>query len=389
MPGLLKSRPMQLIVLGAILGFAHDSTADLVQFEIAGGAARLITLESVLKDEVAFVPLQGLVEQAGGSYNVLPTRLRVDLGGSTAWLRTGESRVHALSIFSLAQPIAEDESGALIALTDVPDFFLKSFRVTVRPFGGQPAIGAAPPASEPIEAGISTSVTPESSAESAAQQPIGSRVGRPGAVTAVLIDAGHGGYDTGLLSSGKIAENKITLEIAARVKSLLESAGGPAVILTRSEDVEVSPQQRERTAQAAPGAIFVSIHAGSSLSAEAEGIAVYFHAPPSGAGVSRADAVLAEESRRLAELVAASTAASAAAPLRGIIQAPLQLLSDLQIPAIEVEVGCLTSAADAQRLATDEYLGQISAGIFDGITAYLSGSAAPATPIVPAAPEVN
>ncbi len=393
MTGNSKSIWAATIALAVALTSEFQAMAALVQFEIeSGGSPRLITLESVMKDEVPYVPLQGLVEQAGGSYNLLPTRLRVDLGGSTAWLRTGESRVHAMSIFSLMRPILDNESNALIAVDDVPGFFLKSFRITVRPFGGQSTPVTPSATMTPSEPRVSTPAPADAPAEPAALEQLGAPTSQPGVVTAILIDAGHGGYDAGLQSNDKKTEDEIALGIATRVKKLLESAGAPMAILTRSEDVETRPEQRLRLAEASPGSIFISIHTGSSLSPAAEGVAIFYSTPdaPAGATSSRADARLAAESRRLAESIGPATATSAGAALRGIVQAPLRLLGELQVPAVEIEVGCLTSSADSQRLATDEYLAQLAAGIFNGITVYLAGgTAATSSAAATTTPEAN
>jgi len=366
---------------------AWHASAELIQFEILTGVApRLLTVESVLVEETAHVPLQLLVEQAGGSYNVLPTRLRVDLGGSTAWLRVGESRVHALSIFSLGRPIAEDASGALIATADIPDFFLKSFRVTVRPYGGQSAAPATPQVTPP-PGETSTQITmPTTEAPEAppALEQLGALPRQPGVVTAVVIDAGHGGYDTGIQATGQRDESTISLAVAQRLKSLLESAKAPGVILTRADATEISQQTRLRIAQSAPGSVFVSIHVGSSPSPTAEGIAIYYSMPATvGAPATRADAMLAAESKRLAETIGTATATAAGVPLRGVVQVPLKLLGELQVPAIEIEVGCLSSAADAARLESDEHLARVATGIMNGITAYLSGETPAAVPPAP------
>ena len=373
------------------MSIAQRTAADLVQFEIPGGTGgRLITLESVLRDQIAYVPLEGLVEQAGGSYNALPTRLRVDLGGSTAWLRGGESRVHALSIFSLTQPITEDESGALIAIADVPDFFLKSFRIALRPVGGRSAAASPPQEATP---GAAAPVPASLPGETPSLEQLGELATRPNAITAIVIDAGHGGYDTGLQSSDKNTEDAIVLAIATRLKALAEAGSGPSPILTRADDAEMTPQQRAQIVKSVPGSIFISIHAGSSLSPAAEGIAVYYSAADAqgsaSPGVSRADNLLTADSRRLAESIGAAAAASAGVALRGVVQAPLKLLSEIQVPAIEIEVGCLTSAADAQRLASGDYLAKLAAGIFNGITAYLGGAAAAPSAAAIGTPEVN
>jgi N-acetylmuramoyl-L-alanine amidase len=366
------------------------ATADLTQFSIEGpSGGRLITLESLVRDGIGYVPLQGLVEQAGGAYNVLPTRLRVDVDSSTAWLRVGESRVHALSIFSLRQPIADDAGAALIALEDVPDFFLKSFRVIVRPVGVAPSTPAPAPSRSlnPPNASVAPETPLERSNEPAALEQLGSAGAAPQTITTLVIDAGHGGYDTGVQSPEKLEEAAVVLSVAKQVKTLLEAGGRLSVILTRPDDKELSLAQRAKVVRSEPGSIFISLHLGSSLSPVAEGVAAFYPAPPSGGGAGpgflRTDAHLSAESRRLAECLGAAIAQSAGAPLRGVVEAPLKLLSELQVPSAEIELGCLTSSAEAQRLATDEYLARLATGVFNGLSTYLNGDG-PASPPVAA-----
>ncbi len=394
---MMRPRLRILLCISALCLKSHVAFAELTQFSLEGPAGgRLITLESRVRDGVAYVPLQGLVEQAGGAYNILPTRLRVDLENTAAWLRMGESRVNALSIFSLRQPILDEDGAALIAIEDVPDFFLKSFRLTVRPVGATPPTPtpAPVPGTTVAPPGASPTSPPESSDEPVALEQLGS-IGAgtvPSAVTTVLIDAGHGGYDPGVQSAEKLKEADVVLGVAKRVKTLLEADGRLTVILTRPEDTELTPAQRAKIVRGAPGSIFISLHLGSSLSSAAEGVAAFYSAPPSGAtpGFLHADARLATENRRLAETLGTAIAQSAGTPLRGIIEVPLQLLSELQVPSAEIELGCLTSTTDAQRLATDEHLAQLATGVFNGISIYLNGkAAAPPPAAAPETPEAN
>lgn len=388
----MRPRLRFLLFIPALWLAGLGASAELIQFSIdTPPGSRLITLDSQLRNGVAYVPLQGLVEQAGGAYNVLPTRLRVDLESTTAWLRMGESRVNALSIFSLRRAIVDEGGAALIALDDVPDFFLKSFRLTVRPMGATPPTPATAPSTTLTPPGISPRSLPERSEEPAALEQLGGVTAAPSAVTTILIDAGHGGYDPGVQSAEKLKEADIVLSVAKRVKDLLEADGRLTVILTRPEDVELTPAQRAKVVRSTPGSIFISLHLGSSFSPSAEGVAAFYSASPSSAtpGFLRADARLAIENRRLAETLGAAIAQSAGAPLRGILEVPLQLLSELQVPSVEIELGCLTSSADAQRLATDEYLAKLAAGVFNGISIYLNGEAAATPPAAPATPEAN
>jgi N-acetylmuramoyl-L-alanine amidase len=390
---MIRRSSVFFLLASALWVLSATASADPVQFSLEGpSGSRTITLESLVQRDIGYVPLQGLVEQAGGAYNVLPTRIRVDVEGSTAWLRIGEARVYALSIFSLSQNIADGGGNALIAIVDVADFFLKSFRVTVRPVSAQPDPPAAAPGTT-VETPNATPAPPMEDHEApGALEPIaGAGVLLP-SITTVIIDAGHGGYDTGFVTQDTLSEANIALDVAKRVKALLEAGKRLTVILTRSDDSEIRLPDRARIVRSQPGSVFISLHLGSSPSPTAEGVAAIYPSSTatSATGATASDPRLTAESRRLAESLGAAISESTGTPLRGVVEAPLKLLGELQVPSAEIELGCLTSSADAQRLATKEYLAMLATGVFTGISAYLGDPASSAAPNgTTAVPPVN
>lgn len=79
----------------------------------------------------------------------------------------------------------------------------------------------------------------------------------------VVIDAGHGGEDTGARGPTGLAEKDIVLEFAQAVASSLRSQGFE-VVMTRTGDTDPSLDDRATIANAQPNAIFISLHVGSS-----------------------------------------------------------------------------------------------------------------------------
>jgi N-acetylmuramoyl-L-alanine amidase len=75
----------------------------------------------------------------------------------------------------------------------------------------------------------------------------------------VVIDAGHGGYDTGAVVAG-VQEKEINLALALLVQEKAKGTG-LRVILTRDADFYVDLVERVRMAEAAGAALYVSIHA--------------------------------------------------------------------------------------------------------------------------------
>jgi len=380
--------------------FSMVASAQQVQFTVQGdGGERLLTLNTVTAEGVEYVSLQSLVQDAGGSFNALPARLRVDLGGSTAWLRVGEARVNALSIFSLGHPVREENGVPLLAASDVPDFFLKSFRVTARPAVAEAPAPMATAPGAPAPSGAAPLARPlEPLDEPEALEQLGELQAAPTAISRVVIDPGHGGYDPGVQSGEALSEEAITLAVAEQLKGLIESDGRFAAVLTRTEDTDMSFAQRTAIAGAGPGTLLISLHVGSSPSPGAEGIAVFYATPAAigqGSGSASTTSVLLGvdhrmlvEGRKLAGALGAALVASAGAPVRGILEAPLRMQSDLSIASAQIELGCLSNPTDAQRLASEGYLARLATGIFNGITAYIDGELVdPTTP--PDAPVVS
>ena len=75
----------------------------------------------------------------------------------------------------------------------------------------------------------------------------------------IVIDAGHGGIQTGTVADSGASEKEITLDLALRLRRLLQDAGYE-VLLTRESDVTMSLEQRVAFANSRRADIFVSIH---------------------------------------------------------------------------------------------------------------------------------
>ena len=351
--------------------------AQLITFVIGTDEEqRSVQLEPVLLDTTRYVSLPKLVEELGGAYNLLPTRrVRVDYNGTTAWLTVDDVRVHALSIFSLSHPIREYESGTVIAMDDVSPFFLKAFRSRMR-------------VSEPFQAEEATppEATPESSPEEDAHSPESISIGpAPRPLRVIVIDPGHGGYDIGIEGVGGYQEKVLCLDVALRLKAFLDAALTQTIVLTRTEDIGLTTEERARLAVESRGDLLISIHAGGTMTPRTTGIAIY-HRPPSklalsplGAALSRTtgrEAGIGEPSRALAYSIAGALANTTSAVLRGVHAAPARLFEQADMPSVMVEVGCLTNGAEETLMQTREYREAIARGMADGVLAYMKARSA-------------
>jgi N-acetylmuramoyl-L-alanine amidase len=92
----------------------------------------------------------------------------------------------------------------------------------------------------------------------------------------VVIDAGHGGHDPGAISPhGGQREKELTLAIAKAVRSEMLKSGRVRVALTRDTDKFIVLEDRYEIARKMKADLFISIHADSAESREANGGTVY------------------------------------------------------------------------------------------------------------------
>src|ERR1700749_1420655 len=87
----------------------------------------------------------------------------------------------------------------------------------------------------------------------------------------IVIDAGHGGFDRGGVPGQRISEKDKTLDVAQRLKRIMQASGYRGV-MTRDSDVFVTLGARFSIANAYRGAIFFSIHFNCASRAGANGI---------------------------------------------------------------------------------------------------------------------
>src|SRR5437868_5830861 len=169
--------------------------------------------------------------------------------------------------------------------------------------------------------------------------------------TAVVIDAGHGGFDRGGIPGQRIAEKEMTLEVAQRLKTVL-TAAGYRVVMTRENDVFVSLGTRVAIANSYRNAIFVCIHFNSAGRVGADGIETYFYG---------------RDSLPLASAVHHFVAGGAPSPNRGVRRRGYYVLRKARVPAVLVECGFLTNPNDAEYAQLGSYRQQLAEEIARGI----------------------
>jgi N-acetylmuramoyl-L-alanine amidase len=101
------------------------------------------------------------------------------------------------------------------------------------------------------------------------------QVGSFSRVHAIVIDAGHGGKDRGTMALSGMDEKEIVLDIAKRLRPLLEGAG-IKVIETRETDDFIPLPERTIIAARSGGDLFISVHVNSNQDHEVSGLLVYY-----------------------------------------------------------------------------------------------------------------
>jgi N-acetylmuramoyl-L-alanine amidase len=216
-------------------------------------------------------------------------------------------------------------------------------------------------------------------------------------VSRVVIDAGHGGHDPGARGNG-LNESELVLDVAQRLRKLLEAQPGVDVVMTRDEDVFIPLEERTAIANREGADLFLSIHANASRNVKARGIETYFL---NFASNPEAEAVAArensgsgktmhslpeivraitlnnkiDESRDFAEMVQKSMVKkleSRNAQLRdlGVRQAPFVVLIGAGMPSVLAEISFITHRQEGQLLKTPAYRQQIAEALFDAVMQY-------------------
>ena len=210
----------------------------------------------------------------------------------------------------------------------------------------------------------------------------------------VVIDAGHGGHDTGTIGPSGYAEKDLVLDVAARLKQLIEAGLGAEVVMTRTDDSFVPLEARTAIANQQASDLFISIHANSSRVQSVRGVETFFlnftssrealeTASRENAASERTIHELQdlvkkimlrdklEESRELAEHIQHSMAARKGSGAdRGIKQAPFVVLIGANMPSILAEVCFISNPQEERLIKTAQHRQAIAESLFEGVRSY-------------------
>jgi N-acetylmuramoyl-L-alanine amidase len=186
----------------------------------------------------------------------------------------------------------------------------------------------------------------------------------------IVLDAGHGGKDTGALSAKKGYEEKERTLLTARiVKNYLEELGY-RVTLTRTDDAFVSLPKRAEIANNLKANLFVSLHYNYCENSEAHGIEIFYYKDEKNPFSPR---ILA--SKRLGEEVLARITKHTGAYARGVKKANFAVIRETTMPAILIEGGFLSNPDELHKIKEESYLCYLGWAIARGVESYLESTA--------------
>jgi N-acetylmuramoyl-L-alanine amidase len=214
----------------------------------------------------------------------------------------------------------------------------------------------------------------------------------------VVLDAGHGGIDSGTVGASGMREKDLVLDEVKRLASVLERRGY-VVHLTRDRDVYIPLDGRVNIARDHRADLFISLHADSNPRPDVYGASVY---TLSEAGSDREAAELARKENQ-SDVVAGVDLSAQSSPVASILiglaqrdtinrsvkfaemlvgqlgrvtdtlprephrSAAFVVLKAPDVPAVLIELGYLTSPRDCAQMGTEQWRNDVSLAIADAV----------------------
>src|SRR6266446_3843288 len=235
---------------------------------------------------------------------------------------------------------------------------------------------------------------PTRDGQSTLTRALGLKIGR------IVIDAGHGGHDTGTIGPTGLMEKDLCLDVALRLGKIIQQRlPGAEVVFTRADDTFIPLEERTHIANDAKADLFISIHANSSRDHAARGIETYYlnlrgsaeamevaarENASSQEGVHELQDLVKriartekiDESKEFAEDIQDSLAkrvekSGKSIRNRGVRKAPFVVLIGADMPSILTEISFLSNPADERLLKQPEQRQKMAEGLYQGVASYL------------------
>jgi N-acetylmuramoyl-L-alanine amidase len=235
---------------------------------------------------------------------------------------------------------------------------------------------------------------PNAAGERSLIRALGLKIGK------IVVDAGHGGHDTGTIGPNGLEEKDLVLDVALKLGKLLEDKLGAEVVYTRDDDTFIPLETRTAIANKEQADLFISIHANSSDDPTARGVETYYLNFTSRADAlevaARENAVSEKSIHELQDLVkkialkekigesrefasdvqrslyAGLSAKSPSLRNRGVKKAPFVVLIGANMPSILAEISFVSNPDDAKKLKTNDYRQRIADSLYKGVSRYVN-----------------
>jgi N-acetylmuramoyl-L-alanine amidase len=219
-------------------------------------------------------------------------------------------------------------------------------------------------------------------------------------INRIVIDAGHGGHDTGTIGPHGLMEKDLCLDVALKLgKEIEEKLPGADVIYTRKDDTFIPLEQRTQIANDAKADLFISVHANSSHDSAARGIETYylnFATSAESMEVASRENALAQESlhdlqdiiKKIARNEKVEESKELASDIqdslthrlqlvnqnernRGVKKAPFVVLIGANMPSVLSEISFISNPNDEKLLRKTDQRQRVADGLYRGIASYL------------------
>lgn len=233
----------------------------------------------------------------------------------------------------------------------------------------------------------------------------------PTATWTVVVDAGHGGTETGAIGPGGLQEKDATLQIARRIAAALPKLCSCRILMTRDTDSVISLDDRASVANHEKADLFLSVHANSSRAAGAHGSETYYlsleasdklaqdvasrentiattpaPAETPGAHSPVLDFILwdlaqsahIKDSSELADAIQQELNGISGTDNRGIKQAPFRVLVGATMPAVLVETAFISNPEEEKKLGSPVFQQSVADGVARAIAAFFARRKSPA-----------
>lgn len=228
---------------------------------------------------------------------------------------------------------------------------------------------------------------------------------RPPGTFVVVIDAGHGGKDIGATGPGGVHEKDVVLSVARRLEGLVRKDPAMKAVMVRTGDQFVDLHQRAQIAQKAHADLFISLHADSYESDEAQGSSVFTlseteasseaarcladrenNTELAGVNLRQQEKMLAtvlvdlsknatlEASNVAAEKVLSALDQGFAVHNSSVQKAGFAVLKSLDVPSMLIETAFISNPDEERKLSNPTQQQRLAVAVYRGIRTYMTES---------------